>query len=69
MVVELRNDCPELGQLLSEDHITLGIGHSIAVNDVVGWLESLVTLLKATDSLTDKSGHLSVDDLSTLRDK
>jgi hypothetical protein len=69
LVVELRNDCPELGQLLSEDHITLGIRHSITVNDVVGGLHSLVALLKATDSLTDKSTHLSVDDLSTLRDK
>lgn len=54
---------------MGKDHVTLGIGDSITVDDEVGRLESLVTLLEALNSLTDKSAHLGIDDLSALRNK
>ena len=69
LVVQVRDDTPELGKLLSKDHVTLSIRDSITVDDEVSGLPAFVALLKATNGFADKCTHLVIDDLSALRDK
>lgn len=38
LVVQVRDDTPELRKLLGKDHVTLSVRDSITVDDEVGWL-------------------------------
>ena len=69
LIVQVRDHTPELRKFLGKDHVALSVRNTIAVDDEVGWLESLMGLLKASDGLADQSAHLIVDDLSSFGDK